>query len=251
MVRYAEHPDGVIDVFLPPGFGRPAQPSALIVAVHGGFWRREFDRTHLRPLAHALAARGFVVAVPEYRRPGGHGGWPVPAYDVEAALVAAPVLIAAAAAGRVDAASPCVLTGHSAGGHLALWAGLRAGPTRVGRIVALAPVADLGYAAATNMGGGAVQDLMGGGPDDVPQHYAEADVLAMLPGDVPVTIIQGADDKQVTVDMNRRIANQHVDEPSLRYVELAGVEHFALIDPLSPVFDSAVLPALTRGVVRA
>ncbi len=246
VLRYAEHADGVIDVFLPPSLGRPAQPGPLVVAVHGGFWRQEFDRFHLRPLAHALAARGFVVAVPEYRRVGGSGGWPLTAYDVEAALAAAPAMIEAAAPGRVDAAAPCVVTGHSAGGHLALWAGLRVGPTRVSCIVALAPVTDLSYAAAANLGDGAVQALLGGQPDDVPESYAEADVLRRLTGDVPVTIIQGTDDKQVTVEMNRQVA---IDHPAVTYVELEGVEHFALIDPLSPVFESTVLPALQDPTV--
>lgn len=244
VLRYAEHPDGLIDVFLPPSLGRQEGPSRLVVAVHGGFWRQEFDRRHLRPLANTLAARGFAVALPEYRRVGGLGGWPFPAYDVAAALAATPGGIEAAAPGRVDLSAACLLTGHSAGGHLALWAGLRAGDDRVRGIVALAPVADLRYAARTSMGQGAVVDLMGGDPDDVPARYAEADVLAQLPGDVPVTIVQGTEDKQVTLEMNRRIAETHANSPTLRYVELDGVEHFALIDPLSPVFEDTVLPAL-------
>lgn len=244
VLRYADHGDGLIDVFLPPSLGRPASPRPLAIAVHGGFWRQAFDRVHLRPLAHALAARGFVVAVPEYRRVGGLGGWPMTAYDVQAAVAAAPGRIEGAAPGWIDAAAPCVLTGHSAGGHLALWVGLRAGPTRIARIVALAPVSDLEYAAAANMGGGAVQDLMGGGPNDVPHHYAEADLLAKLPGRAPVTIIQGTDDKQVTVEMNRHVAADH---PAVSYVELEGVDHFALIDPLSPAFRDHVLPALTSS----
>lgn len=249
VVRYAEHPDGLIDVFLPASLGRPSRPSPLIFAVHGGFWRQGFDRRHLRPLAKALTARGFVVALPEYRRVGGGGGWPFPAYDLEAALAAAPTVIEDAAPGRVDPTAPCVLIGHSAGGHLAMWVGLRAGPECVASIVALAPVTDLRYGARTKMGQGAVLDLMGGGPDDVGDRYAEADVLALLPSDVPVTIIQGTDDKQVTLEMNRRIGEEHanVDGSSLRYVELEGVEHFALIDPLSPVFDTTVLPALLRS----
>lgn len=243
IARYADHADGVIDVFLPPSLGPPAQPSRLIVAVHGGFWRQAFDRTHLRPLAVALARRGFVVALPEYRRVGGLGGWPKTGHDIEAALTACPHLIEAAAPRRIDAAAPCVLTGHSAGGQLALWAGLRAGAARVRSIVALAPVTDLRYAAEHRLGSGAAQALLGGDPSDVPERYAEADALPLLPGDVPVTIIQGSEDVQVPVELNRRVSARH---PSVAYVELAGVEHFALIDPLSPVFESALLPALTR-----
>ncbi|MFY9914566.1 MAG: hypothetical protein WAK18_07870 [Nocardioidaceae bacterium] len=107
VVRYADHSCGVIDLFLPPTFGHgsrslhngealrsaavggetrltelvaetdeitplAARPCRLVVALHGGFWREKWDRTHLRPFATALVERGFVVATPEYRRgPGG------------------------------------------------------------------------------------------------------------------------------------------------------------------------------------
>ncbi len=73
-----------------------------------------------------------------------------------------------------------MLTGHSAGGQLALWAGLRAPAGTVSSIVALAPVSDLRYAADRRMGDGAVQALLGGEPDDAPDNYAEADVLPLL-----------------------------------------------------------------------
>ena len=246
ILRYADHSDGLIDVFLPPGTGRPERPSPLVLVIHGGFWREEYDRSHVRPLANALAQRGVVVAVPEYRRVGGLGGWPQTAYDVETALISTPALLGVVVApGLLDPSTPCTLVGHSAGGHLAMWAGIRAGPERVRSIVALAPVADLEYAARAGMGDGAVQELLGGGPDDVPEHYAEADPARLLPGDVPVTIIQGSDDKQVTVEMNRRLAGQHRE---VAYVELDEVDHFALIDPLSVAFASTVLPRILTGV---
>jgi acetyl esterase/lipase len=244
VLRYAGHLDAVVDVFLPVGLRRPDRPSPLLLFVHGGFWREEYDRMHVRPLADALRRRGFVVAVPEYRRVGGAGGWPETGDDVEAALAAVPGMLGDVAPGYVDPVALPVLAGHSAGGHLALWAGLRAGSRRVAAIVALAPVTDLVYAARVRMGDGAVQELLGGKPRDLPDRYAAADVLSMLPSAVvPVTIIQGDADLQVPAEMNRLVAARH-DGPGVRYLELAGVDHFALIDPLSPVFESALLPAM-------
>ena len=87
VLRYAAHEDGLVDVHLPPG---PLRPSPLVVFVHGGFWRQAYDRRHARPLADALALEGYVVAVPEYRRVGGAGGWPATGDDVDAALGALP-----------------------------------------------------------------------------------------------------------------------------------------------------------------
>jgi acetyl esterase/lipase len=232
VVRYAAHSDGVIDVFLPPNPAEPEQPAPLVVLLHGGFWRQEFDRRHLRPLAGALARHGQAVAVPEFRRVGGAGGWPETGADVEAALASVAALVRSAAPGRV-AASPYALVGHSAGGHLALWAGLRAGPSRVARIVALAPVADLEAGARTQIGENAVVHLLGGAPEERPGRYAEADALRLLPGDVPVTIVHGTEDRQVPVGMSRAVATRF---PELTYVELDGVEHFGLINPLAPPF---------------
>ncbi len=249
VLRYADHADGLVDVFLPPALGVPESPAPLLVLVHGGFWRQEFDRTHLRPLAGWLARDGFVVATPEYCRTGsggrgsesGSGSWPDTGNDVEAAVAAIPGLIDGAAPGRIEVTAPCVLAGHSAGGHLALWAGLRAGLSVVRHVVALAPVASLVAAAHERLDGDAVAALLGGGPDDVPEAYADADPWGQLTGDAPVTIVHGADDAQVPVMLSRQVAKDH---PAITYVELPGVEHFALIDPLSAAFRDHVLPAL-------
>ncbi len=266
-LRYDDHPDAVIDLFLPPVAGdedppcapgptptpavdslgagpSPAEATPLLVFFHGGFWREEWDRTHVRPLAWALATAGFVVATPEYRR--GASSWPDMSADVEASLDAVRRLVDGAAPGCIDREAPLVLSGHSAGGHLAMWVGLRAGPAVVRHIVALAPVADVGYAARTGMGDNAAQDLLGGGPTDAPEAYAAADVVSLLPGGVPVTLIQGDADRQVAVEMNRLVSRAVTPEESdaaFRYVELPGVDHFALIDP-----ESNAWPAVLRAL---
>jgi acetyl esterase/lipase len=248
VVRYADHDDGIIDVFLPRSAGRPSRPAPLVVFVHGGFWRQEWDRTHVRPLAAGLVARGWVVAAPEYRRTGGAGGWPRTADDVEAAVSVARGLIDGVAPGRIDAGAPLVLAGHSAGGQLAIWAGLRLGRTVVASIVALAPVADLWLAARERLDDSATQLLLGGEPDDVPDRYNDADPFAGLAAHSvaesahpSLTLLHGTADDLVPVTMSRAVAQRH---PRISYVELEGVDHFALIDPLSKVFADSVAPAL-------
>ena len=116
-VRYAGHEDAVVDVHLPGG-SRPGSPDVpLLVLLHGGFWKQEWDRRHTRPMARALADRGVVVATPEYRRVRGGGGWPVTGDDVHLAVRRLPELLD----GLGIATGPTLVTGHSAGGHLALW----------------------------------------------------------------------------------------------------------------------------------
>jgi dipeptidyl aminopeptidase/acylaminoacyl peptidase len=238
VLRYRDGEDGVIDVYLPTDAAR-AQRVPLVVALHGGFWRAAYDRRHLRPFAAALAARGFAVALPEFRRVGGGGEWPTIGQDVEAALHAIATSLAAHSESGVDTGRT-TLVGHSAGGHLALWAGLRAGPARVRTVVALAPVSDLAEAARLDLSHGAVADLMGGGPGDRPGAYADADPLRHLPSPVPVTVIQGTDDEDVPADLNRPLAHR----PGVDYREIAGVDHLALIDPLTTTWREVVLPAI-------
>jgi acetyl esterase/lipase len=254
VLRYADHADGLVDVFLPASLGRPDEPAELLVLVHGGFWREEYDRVHVRPLANALIRVGWVVAVPEYRRTGGAGGWPETGEDVRLALSVIPGMVDEVAPGRIDPSRPATLMGHSAGGHLALWAGIHAGSARVRRIVALAPVSDLRYAAVAGLDDNATQVLLGGNPDDVPDTYEAADPFGGLAvhgsatsSHPSITVIHGTDDTIVPVEMSRAAATRH---PRVDYVELDGVDHFALIDPLTDVFSKSLLAALGEPSAR-
>ena len=143
-LSYGPGPYHVIDVRLPP-----SSPAGLIVMLHGGFWREEYDRTHTGPMTSALAAAGYVVATPEFRRTGGGGGWPGTFDDVAAALDAAPGLLAP------YSSSPPVLVGNSAGGHLALWAATRLG-ARARSVVSLAGCADLALCSRLGLDDGAM-----------------------------------------------------------------------------------------------
>ena len=94
-----------------------------MIFLHGGFWRVAYDRSHTGPMATALAAAGYVLCVPEFRRTGQPGGgWPGTFDDVAAAVDRMPALVREAAGPGVIADGPALLAGHSAGGHLALWA---------------------------------------------------------------------------------------------------------------------------------
>jgi acetyl esterase/lipase len=227
----------VIDVRTPPGAAR-----GLVIFLHGGFWRNAFDRAHVGPLAAGLAAAGYVVATPEYRRTGAPGGgWPGTFDDVAAA-----VRVGRALADQRTGAP--ILAGHSAGGHLALWAA--AGLVREGAgvrgVLALAPVADLAGAYERDLDRGAAAALLGGGPGDVPERYAAADPMALLPLGMPQVICHGDRDAQVPVEMSRDFAAAALaagDEVIL--LEWPRVDHFAVIDP-----ESAVWPDVKAAIER-
>jgi acetyl esterase/lipase len=285
VLRYGPGPEHVADVRFPgwwrsaggapDGPGRdggavPAAPVALVLLLHGGFWRAGYDRSHTGPLAHALAAENFVVCAPEYRRTGmPGGGWPGTLDDVAAAVDVLPRLVRTAAADarpgavRVAAGEPgewrVVLAGHSAGGHLALWAAgrhrLPAGsPWRSGGlvpglrgVVALAPVSDLAGCWRAGLGGDAAGALLGGGPGEWPGRYAAADPSGLLPLGCPVRIVHGSADEAVPCGMSRdfvRRAGTVGDDVVL--AELPGRGHFEVIDPGSDAWPE-VLGAF-RGV---
>ncbi|GIF69839.1 lipase [Asanoa ishikariensis] len=235
VVRYGPHADHVADVRLPRAGSGP-----LVVVIHGGFWRDEYDRAHTGHLAAALADLGYAVAQLEYRRtgPGAEGGWPATFEDVVAGVGALPALVAAAARelGRpVPDEGPPILVGHSAGGHLALWYAAHAPAEAVpDGVLALAPVADLAEAHRLDLDGGAVEALLGGGPEARAEAYAAADPLPSIPLRLPTVILHGTTDVQVPIALSRRfVAEAGAVDNEITLLELREVGHFELIDPRS------------------
>lgn len=242
-VRYGRLPDQVADVWLPAS----PQTAALVVVVHGGFWRARYDRTHTGPQCAALAAAGYVVASVEYRRMGAGGGWPVTFDDIAAAVDAVPNLVSQHVPGRVPTTA-VVLVGHSAGGQLALWAAsrhrlppsspwaLRAPPEQLRGVVSLAGIADLTRAAQLRLGDGAVWAFLDGEPDVVPERYAAADPARLVPTGVPTVLIHGPQDDRVPLEVSERYADAASDDA--RLVVVPGAGHFELIDPLSDAWPT-------------
>ncbi|HSK60773.1 MAG TPA: alpha/beta hydrolase [Actinomycetospora sp.] len=191
-----------------------------VVLLHGGFWRARVGLDHVAPVAADLAARGYTVWNVEYRRVG-QAAWPVTLNDVAAAVSLV--------------GSPCVLVGHSAGGHLATWVASR---VPVQGVVSLAGVLTLADAARDGVGAGAVPDLLGGMPDEVPERYAEADPVARLPLGVPVRAVHAPADDRVPIAISRRyveLARAAGDDAV--FVEVAG-DHFTLVDPAHPTWPT-------------
>ena len=174
----------------------------LVVLIHGGFWRPEYDRIHLRPMASALRDAGWNVLSLEYQREPGNPDATID--DIRAAL------------GRVH--DDAIVMGHSAGGHLALWAASALGL----RAVALAPVADLQLAQDLDLDTGAVRDFLG-----VPAaRRPDLDPARMPPG--RVVLIHGERDTIVPMGLSAAYVAAH---PSARLVTLPEAAHFELIDP--------------------
>jgi acetyl esterase/lipase len=223
-----------------------------VIFLHGGFWRVKYDRSHTGPMATALAAAGYAVCVPEFRRTGQPGGgWPGTFEDVAAAVDHLPALVKEAAGPAAVADGPAVLAGHSAGGHLALWAAGRhlLGPgsawhstsAGTGGVVVLAGVSGLADCYDQGLGDGAAAALMGGGPADYPLRYRYADPAVLLPLGCPVRLVHGVLDDVAPVAMSRgyaAISRAVGDDTTV--TEVAGASHVDLIDPLSPAWPEVM-----------
>jgi len=224
---YGEDPAQVYDVRLPRD---GAGGGASIVVVHGGFWRAAHDRSHAAAQAQAFADAGYPTAVVEYRRVGmSGGGYPGTLEDVQAAI--------AAVAGDPRLPGPLVAVGHSAGGHLAVWAASQPA-TPLSAVVSLAGCVDLALSATRRLGSGATEDLLGGLPAEVPERYAAADPAAVVPAPVPVALVHGERDTVVPLEISTSYAAAsaaHGRPVVLRVLAEAG--HDELIDPAHPAFE--------------
>jgi acetyl esterase/lipase len=232
-------------------------PHGIVVLIHGGFWWHRFDRSIMVPLALDLVARGHAVWNLEYRRVGEPGGgWPGTFADVAAGVDHLAVI----GPDHGLAIDQVVAVGHSAGGHLAMWAAARPGlpdgapgarpALAVRAVVGQAPVADLRRAVELDLGPGAVVGLLGGAPDAVPERYELASPIERLPVGVPQLLLHGDRDRLVPIELSRAYAAAALaaGDP-VELVELPGIGHFDPIDPAHHCWLAAVerLPGLLRG----
>ena len=237
-IAYGGDPQQIGELRLPPGSG----PFPVAVLIHGGCWRAGIGSTAgMLPIARALAAEGIASWNVEYRGVGDTGGgWPGTFLDVAAATDYVRTL---AKTHPLDA-SRVIALGHSAGAHLALWDAARAklpatsrlhgdSPLPLRGVVALGGPGDLRTLRADRVcGRGTLNTLLGGTPEAVPEHYADASPAAWLPLGVPQLLVTGSADRLIPTGLlipYEEAARRAGDAVELREVE--GADHGDLIAP--------------------
>jgi acetyl esterase/lipase len=230
-IRYGDDPAQWGDLYRPAGASR-----GVVVVVHGGFWRARYDASLGVPLAEDLAARGWTAWNLEYRRvgsgAGGGGGWPATCDDVAAGIDRL------ADVPGLDLSGPVITLGHSAGGHLAVWAAGREAPrVAVTHAISQAGVLDLVMSERMGLGGGAAASLLGHepGPDD-----AQWDPQQQIPLDVPVWCVHGIDDAIVPLGQSEGyVVDAQAAGAQAEIVRVEG-DHFVVIDPESQAWTATL-----------
>jgi acetyl esterase/lipase len=239
---YGGDPSQFADLYLPAG-GTAVR--GVVVIVHGGYWRSTYGAELGEPLAQDLAGRGYACWNLEYRRAGNGGGWPATFEDVAAGI---DHLAMAAAEHGLDLRSTTAL-GHSAGGHLAVWAAGRpglpgeapgAGTPRVPltAVVSQAGVLDLREARELGLSDDAVENFLGA-PGD-PGRYALADPMTALPLGVPVYAVHGRKDTTVPLSQSKRYVEAATAAGAAAELVLVPGDHFGVITPGSRAWDVVV-----------
>jgi Esterase/lipase len=214
-----------LDLFHPPG-GDAGGP--LIVFIHGGYWQA-FDKSSSSHLARGANERGFSVAVPSYD-------------------LAPHVTLSAIMAEMETAADflmhrtgqPLVVTGHSAGGHLAACLMARSPKALRRPIVAGMPISglfDLVPLVSTSLNRGLGLT--------VGEARRLSPIYAMPPLDSRVVAVVGAEESAEYLRQSRTFAAQWgAMDAATRVIEVPGKHHFDVIaglaDPGDPLVETLV-----------
>ncbi len=244
-LAYGTDPSQFGELWLPSGPG----PYPVVVMIHGGCWHASLPGVVLMAhIAEDIRQSGVAVWNIEYRRLGNGGGYPTTFLDIADGM---DYLRKISGRYKLDL-SHVVAVGHSAGGHLALWAAARNNikttselhrehPLPIRVVVTLAGADDL--KAFRNNGA-----FVCGGPGTIDQlindhnvrgragvdPYADTSPAAMLPLNVEQVIVSGTADTIVPDHFGRDYAAlAKAAGDRVRVIDIEGAGHFDVIDPSS------------------
>lgn len=251
-IAYGEDSSQYGDLRIPPGPG----PHPVAVLIHGGCFKAAYANVRdLAAMADTLKAEGIATWSIEYRRLGeSGGGWPGTYLDISRGV---DHLRTIAREYALDL-NRVVLVGHSAGGHLAMWAAGRSrvppaseihtdNPLRVRGVIDLAGPVDMAAHITeyqTLCRDSVITTLLGGTPEKVSQRYMEASPIKLVPLGVPQVLISGEFEEFVPrplVEAYATTAGNAGD--SVRVIVIPGVGHFEIANPHAspwPAVESAI-----------
>lgn len=232
-IVYGDHPNNRATLRVPEGSG----PAPVAVLIHGGFWAEPWNISLMTNMAEDLHDHGVATWNIEYRRTGGAGGWPQTGDDVHHAIEH----LASISSDYALDLERVVLVGHSAGGHLALWA-IEEQATRGGTV---RPLAAIGLAAVTDLDAFAnrAEPLLGGVRSENPTTWDDAQPDFVEPD--RIVLIHGEGDDVVPLDT---LANAQA--AGVQPIVIEDLSHMGIIEPSDPAWPqirASILGALDVG----
>jgi acetyl esterase/lipase len=234
----------------------------VAILIHGGCFKAAYATLRdLAPIGDALKQMGIATWNIEYSRLGeAGGGWPGTYLDVGRGV---DYLRELASQHALDLGH-VVVVGHSAGGHLAMWAAAR---TRLPSGSDLHVPAPLPLRGVVNLAGpvdltmnipeyeGLCRDtvitaLAGGTPAEVPERYAQASAMKHLPLGIPQVVLIGEHDEflpRPLAEMYVRAAQEAGDRAQL--IVIPNVGHFEIASPHDATWPrvSSAIHSLLEG----
>jgi acetyl esterase/lipase len=237
---YGEDSSQYGELRVPTGPG----PHPVVVLIHGGCFKAAYATLRdLAPMGDALKRDGIATWSLEYRRLGEAGaGWSGTYLDVARGV---DHLRAMAREHNLDLGR-VVLLGHSAGGHLAMWAAARSrvppgsplyapNPLPVRGVVDLAGPLDL----TANIPqyehlcrDAVITALLGGTPVTKPERYEQASPIKLLPLGVPQVLVIGDHEDFVPMPLVEAYAAAAARAgDSVRTITIPRAGHFEIASP--------------------
>jgi len=232
-----------LDIHRPaPSIAQPSRGAAVVVFFHGGSWR-DGRRQDYRFVGDALARRGVLVLIPDYRKSPEH---PFPAFMEDAATAVAWARHHAAGLGGNP--SRIYLVGHSAGAHIA---GLLATDAHYLENVAMKPhdiAGVIGLAGPYDfvpISDPKIREVFGSErqwPISQPVNFVDGD-------EPPFLLLHGRDDTRVRPTNSERLALElsAVNVPVTLHI-IAGIGHVRLINGFVSARFSPVLEECLRWI---
>jgi len=268
-IFYGDHADQYGELWLPEKWRQKQAATSttpIVVLVHGGCWRADLPGAELVAfLADGLRHEGVAVWSITYRRLGTKdekfSSYPDTFCDVINGLEK---LRALAPKYALDL-NRVVTTGHSAGGHLALWLAARGNlpvdsvlykknPMRIHASVGIAALPDLAYARVTSAhacGTDTVDKLI-----DTKSRgdaaYRDTSVTALLPLNVPQTLISGVYDGIVAPAHALRYKESAKEKgETVQLLTIDNAAHFELIAPWTEPGREVIRQVISATRARA
>lgn len=222
VVRYGEGARHTFDVF-------DAGPGPAVMFIHGGYWQA-LDKSFFSHMARGLNALGVSVAAPSYDL----------CPDVRIGDIVEQIRDACAALHRTTQA-PVIVSGHSAGGHLA--ACLLATEAHVPAAYAISGLFDLVPLIPTSINTALRLDA------------GEAEALSPLAWPAPEgkaldAVVGGEESSEYLRQSAAIVAAWGEAGAAARYEEVAGANHFTVIAPLADP-ESAMCERVKQLVEKA